>query len=251
MKTDTEVKPLYRIEPRLSRVCDIPSRNRPREQLERVGPSNVSDEVLIAILLRAGVKGMNVVDLAQYLLMQYQSLTAISKASMDELAAIRGMGRVKAQILKAALELARRLSEETTPDQPRVSTPSEAARILRERARSMEEEVFWVLLLDTRNRLKRTPVEVTRGLINASLVHPREVFKEAIRNTCSAVILAHNHPSGDPSPSPEDLQITRQLIAAGKIIEIDVLDHVILGRQRELNGTDFISLRESGLVAFS
>ncbi len=240
----------YSAEPYPSRVRDLPPRLRPREIMERMGAANVPDQVLLAILLRAGTSGFNVVDLAGHLLVRYQSLTALSMASTEELIEVKGMGPVKAQILKAALELARRLSEEATAENPKISTPEEAARLVRERARTCEEEIFWILLLDTRSRLKRPPVEVSRGLINASLVHPREVFKEAIRTSCAAVILAHNHPSGDPSPSAEDLRVTRQLVEAGKIIEIDVLDHVILGRRRDPDGTDFVSLRESGLVKF-
>lgn len=250
VNTHPDTQPEYHIEPRLSRVCDMPSRSRPREIMDRVGAENVSDQVLLAILLRAGTRGFNVVDLAGHLMLHYQSLTALSQASIDDLVKIKGLGRVKAQILKAALELARRLAEEATAENPKISTPEEAARLLRERARTCEEEIFWILLLDARSRLKRPPVEVSRGLINASLVHPREVFKEAIRTSCAAVILAHNHPSGDPSPSPEDLRVTRQLVEAGKIIEIDVLDHVILGRRRDLDGTDYVSLRESGMVKF-
>ena len=245
MNTDPE----YAIPPR--RVADIPERQRPRELFDRFGGEHVSDEVLLAILLRSGVRGVNVVDLAHQLLLDYGSLAAVAQASTDELAGRRGMGRVKAQVLKAALELARRLAEETAPARQRIRTPEDAARLLRARAGARETESFWVLLLDTKNQLRRPPVEVSSGLLNASLAHPREVFKEAIRSLSAAIVLAHNHPSGDPTPSAEDLRITRQLVEAGRIVDIPVLDHVILGHRAEGREKDFCSLRESGLVAFT
>ncbi len=240
---------VYEIAPR--RVADIPERQRPRELFERFGAENVSDDVLLALVLRSGVHGMNVVDLSRQLLDKYGSLTALSQISVNELAAIKGLGKVKAQVLKAALELARRLTEESTPARIPVKAPADAARLLRDRARTREEEAFWVLLLDARCCLRRPPVEVTRGLLDASLVHPREVFKEAIRSASAALVLVHNHPSGDPSPSEEDIRITRQLVEAGRVVDIRVLDHVILGRAASGDGCDFSSLRESGIVDFS
>lgn len=241
---------LYEIRPTAPRVRDMPSRERPREMFDRVGAENVSDADLLAIILRSGVKGTSVVELAQRLLAHYGSLTALAQVSADELAGIKGMGKVKGQVLKAALELARRMAQESTPQQETITTPEQAARILREFARPREEEAFWVLALDTKNRLKRPPIEVTRGLVDASLIHPREVFREAIRTASAAVVLAHNHPSGDPAPSAEDIRITRQIVQAGRIVGIDVLDHVVLGRQRGEGQVDFFSFREAGLVDF-
>ncbi|NCC52608.1 MAG: DNA repair protein RadC, partial [Spartobacteria bacterium] len=168
----------------------------------------------------------------------------------SELASIRGMGKVKAQVLKCALDIGRRMIEEAVPERAVVHTPDMAARILRMTTRSRTEESFWVLGLDTKNRLLRAPIEITKGLLDASLVHPREVFREAIRLGCAAIILGHNHPSGDPTPSGEDLRITRQLVEAGKIINISVLDHVVIGHHVQNGGSDFISLRETGLVNF-
>ena len=231
-------------------VADIPSRHRPREQLERVGAENVADEVLLAVLLRSGVRGANVVDVARGLLQKYGPITALAQVSADDLAKFRGVGRVKAQVLKAALELAQRMTEEAMPERRFIRSPEDAARLLGERARTREGEAFWVLLLDTRRSLKREPVEITRGLLDASLVHPREVFKEAIRSNSAAVVLVHNHPSGDPTPSPEDIRITKQLVEAGRIVEIQVLDHVIIGRADEGGASGFYSLREGGVVAF-
>jgi len=239
---------LYPIPPR--RVADIPSRQRPRELFERLGAERVSDEVLLALLLRCGMRGLNVVDLAHNLLLEYGSLTALSQAPVQELTKKKGIGPVKAQILRAALELGRRLNEESAPERPFIRTPEDAARVLRGRASARETEAFWVLLLDTKNRLRQTPVEISTGLLNASLAHPREVFKEAIRCLSAAVVLVHNHPSGDPAPSAEDIKITRQLVEAGRIVDIPVLDHIILGRSTEAGGKDYYSLRESGAVSF-
>jgi DNA repair protein RadC len=239
---------LYSLEP--IRVADIPSRQRPREQFERMGAESVPEDVLLALILRSGVQGMNVVDLARGLIQQYGSLTELAKASVEDLSRMRGMGKVKAQVLKAALELAKRLSEESAPTRHTIRSPEDAAGILRERMRTREEESFWVLLLDGKNRLVKAPIEVTRGLLDASLVHPREVFKEAIRSSSAAVVLAHNHPSGDPNPSAEDIRITKQLVEAGRIVDIHVLDHVVLGRQSASGNADFFSFREAGIVEF-
>lgn len=239
----------YEISPR--RVKDLPEQERPREVFARDGAEAVSDRVLLSILLRTGTTGVSVVEIADRLIEHYGSLTALAQVSADDLQSIKGIGRVKAQILKAALELARRLAREGMPAQALVRTPEDAAQLLRSSARLLEQEVFWVLVLDTRYRLRRPPIDVTQGLINASLVHPREVFREAVRSSSAAVVLVHNHPSGDPTPSSEDLRITRQLVEAGKVMDIEVLDHVILGRAAGDDGRDFVSLRESGLVNFN
>lgn len=229
-------------------VKEIPERLRPRELLERQGVQAVQDDVLIAVLLRSGVKGRNVVDLSRELLKRFGSLSALACSSVDEIASVHGMGKVKAQVLMSALELGRRMNDETRPRRTVVKGPGDVADLLGDRARLLEKEVFWVLLLDARNGVRGEPVEVSVGLLDASLVHAREVFRDAVRNACGAVILAHNHPSGDTTPSAEDLKITRQLVEAGKVIDIKVLDHVILG-----GGSTgaFISLREQGLVSFS
>lgn len=242
--------PSYVIEPGVWRVRDIPERLRPREEMARAGAEHVSDDVLLAIILRSGVKGVNVVDLARQLIKTYGSLAALAAASPAELATIKGMGPVKAQVLAAALEIARRYSQEAAPKRPRVRTPEDAAVLLRDDVRSLDQEVFWVLLLDSKNFLKGKPVEITSGLLDASLVHPREVFKEAIRLSTAAVVLAHNHPSGDPAPSSEDVRITKQLVEAGRIVDIKVLDHVILGKATGQGLPDFLSMREQGVVSF-
>lgn len=238
----------YQISPR--RMCDLPAGERPRELFARVGPGNMTDAQLLALLLRSGIRGSSVIELAEQLLQQHGSLTAMAELSADDLRRCKGVGPVKAQIVKAALELARRMTQERLPAAVIVRTPEEAARLVRDEARQETQEVFWVLLLDTRYRLRRPPQVVTRGILDASLVHPREVFKEAIRSSSAAVVLVHNHPSGDPSPSAEDIRITRQLVEAGRVMQIEVLDHVIVGRAGAGQSADFVSLREAGLVAF-
>jgi DNA repair protein RadC len=231
-------------------VRDIPLRLRPREEFERRGAAQVSDAVLLALILRSGTRGCNVVDLANRLLIRFGSLTALSRAEVDEIRKEHGMGKVKAQVLKAALELGRRIAEERIGDAPCLNTPAAVADLLREEVRGLDREHFWVLPLNTRNRLSAPPEVSSRGTLDASLVHPREVFKKAIKTDCAAVIVAHNHPSGDPSPSATDLQITRKLVEAGKVLGVKLLDHVVLGRARCGFENDYISLRESGLVEF-
>lgn len=240
----------YEISPR--RIADVPERYRPREIMRREGFENVSVATLLAVILRSGVRGTSVLDLSDRLLNEYGSLSALSHATISEIRKkkIKGIGEVKLQVIQAALELARRMSKEDHSENQCVRTPEDAARVLRADVIGKTQEHFWVLLLDTKYRMRRPPLEVTKGILDASLVHPREVFKEAIRSSSAAVVLLHNHPSGDPSPSSEDIRITRQLVDAGKIMDIQVLDHVILGRRTREADKDFVSLRESGLVDF-
>jgi DNA repair protein RadC len=241
----------YEIEPSSWRVKDLPEGMRPREEIERRGVEHVADSVLIAVLLRTGVRGVNVVDLAHGLMRRYGSLTALAGASVEELSAVKGIGSVKAQILKSALEIGRRLTCEAVPTGTPIRTPGDAARVLRDHMRSLDQEQFWVLHLNAKNCLKSQPVAVTSGLLDASLVHPREVFRDAVRSATAAVVLVHNHPSGDPTPSAEDIRITRQLVESGKIMDIKVLDHVIIGKPGPRADREFLSMRELGVVDFA
>ncbi len=234
----------------LYRVCDMPERLRPREEVERSGVENVADDILLAIVLRSGVQGLNVIELARSMLRRYGSLSGIAKASAEELTSTPGIGPVKAQVLRATLELGSRLAREATDAEYVIRAPEDVARLLRPRARTLEQETFWVLLLDAKNRLKGQPLDVTQGILDASLVHPREVFREAVRAASAAIVVAHNHPSGDPTPSAEDVRITRQLVSAGRVVDIKVLDHVVVGRSSAERPQDFVSLRESGVVNF-
>ena len=245
-------KPIeYSIRPQALRVCDMPAQLRPREEFERVGAENVSDAVLLALILRTGTKGMNVVEVSQRLLSAFGSLTALAKATVKDLQSIDSIGPVKAQMIKAAMELAQRLTRESVGESPIVTTPEQAAAVLRERARVLQTEVFWALMLDSKNRLIGEPKQISQGTLNSSLVHPRELFKKAVEHSCAAMILAHNHPSGDPTPSSEDIKITKQLISAGEVMGIKVLDHIVIGHRKHHNSVDFLSLREAGLVQFA
>lgn len=240
----------YVIEESAMQVRDIPASLRPREEMARLGPENVSDVVLLAIILRTGTQGVNVVNLAQAILNHYDgSLTQLAGASIEELKKFKGISDVKAQMLMAALQIGRNMTREAVPEGARIKTPTDAVKALIHEARHLDTEVFWTLHLDSRNCLRRPPEVITQGLLDASLVHPREVFRDAIRSATAAVLLAHNHPSGDPTPSAEDIRITRQLVEAGKVIDIKVLDHVIIGRHA--SPTDgFVSMREQGVVDF-
>ncbi len=248
MSEAREQSNVYRIHEQ--RVHELPRGQQPRELVDELGVQNVQEEVLLAIILRTGVPSKNVLELSRELITSYGSLTELSKAPTEELTAIVGLGPVKVQILQCALELARRLSKEGGPDRPVVRTPEEAVAIFRDLVRAEDVENFWALHLDTRYRLIGKPRQISRGILDASLVHPREVFREAVRSSAAAMILLHNHPSGDTTPSGEDIRITRQLVEAGKVMGIDVLDHVILGRLIEGHEIEHASLRESGLVEF-
>lgn len=244
----------YEIPPTRWTVKELPKRMQPREEVERLGVRYVSDATLLAILLRSGTRGQNVVELADVLLRKYGSLTALSTTSIQELTRdeqVKGLGKVKAQVLLAALEVGRRLQQEAIPERTRICTPEDAVRILAADVATLSREVFWSLNLDTKNRLQGRPQEISQGILDASLVHPREVFREAIRSASAAVVLAHNHPSGDPCPSAEDIRITRQLVEAGRIVDIRVLDHIIIGAQRGAELPEFTSLREDGMVDFA
>jgi len=235
----------------LSRIKDLPGHRRPRELALEAGVDQVPDEVLVAILLRAGIRGQSVIDLARQVLDLHQgSLSRLTEASHDELCAIKGIGKVKALELRAALELGSRAVHQESERLPLIREPKHVLSLLQKETTQLDQEVFWVLLLDQKYRLRRAPVAATKGILNASLVHPREVFREAIRMSAAAVIVAHNHPSGDPTPSAEDIQITRQLLETGKIVDIQLLDHIIIGGKCP-HPAPYTSLREAGLVDFS
>jgi len=218
---------------------------RPRERLQAHGPEALRNAEFIAILLRTGIKGLNAVEVADQLLRQYGSLTALAKASVQDLCKVKGIGRDKAVTLLAAFSLARQMALEMRNDSPVLDSPEAVANLMREDARLQEVETFQALLLNTRRRLIRI-VRVSNGTLDTILVHPREVFKAAIAANAAAMVLIHNHPSGDPTPSEADIKVTRDLIRAGQLLKIDVLDHVILGRASPDRSRDYVSLRELG-----
>ena len=234
----------------LSRIKDLPGHRRPRELALEAGLANVPDEVLVAILLRAGIRGQSVIDLARQVLDRHQgSLARLAEASHEELRAIKGIGAVKALELRAALELGRRATGERANPLPLVREPAHVLDLLKTETARLDQEVFWVLLLDQKYRLRRAPEAVTKGILDASFAHPREVFREAIRMAAAAIIVAHNHPSGDPTPSAEDVRATRQLVETGKIVGIQLLDHIVVGGKKP-HPAPYVSLREAGLVEF-
>lgn len=227
------------------RIHDLPSQERPRERLVAHGADALKDSEHIAILLRTGMKGLSAIHVAEQLLKKFGTLDNLARASLDELRKVPGVGRDKAIALKSAFTLAQRMAQQLRADSPTLDTPERVADLLREEYRLYEVENFQVLLLNTRRKLIRIE-KISQGTLDTILVHPREVFKSAITAGAAAVILAHNHPSGDPSPSESDIKVTRDLIRAGQLLKIDVLDHIILGTKTKERSRDFVSLRELG-----
>jgi DNA repair protein RadC len=228
------------------KLKDQPTSERPRERLREKGPDSLSHGELIAILLRTGLKGANVVEIGKSLVQRHGSLHQLAKASWEELAKEAGIGPDKAVTLVAAFALARRLVKEEVGESPMLDTPEAVATLLREETRLLSAEVFQVLLLNVRRRLIGKPVKIADGTLDTILVHPREVFRSAIAASAAAVVLVHNHPSGDPTPSEANIKVTRDLIRAGQLLKIEVLDHVILGRRTQDRERDYVSLRELG-----
>jgi DNA repair protein RadC len=227
------------------RIKDMPSHLRPRERLMESGPDALHHAELIAILLRTGLRGSSAVDVARDILSRYPSLDGLSRASLDDLRRIKGVGRDKAIALVSAFALARRMVREIRSENPVLDTPERIADLLREENRSFPVETFQAVLLNTRRRLLRV-ARIAEGTLDTILVHPREVFKQAIASEAAALVLVHNHPSGDPTPSEADIKVTRDLIRAGQLLKIEVLDHVILGRATVERPRDYVSLRELG-----
>lgn len=212
---------------------------RPRERLARVGPGGLSSRELLAAVLGTGARGSSALDVADSLLAA--GLHGLAARGLHELEAVRGLGRAKAARVVAALELGARLASQDHAPAPCLQSPAEAARHLMPRYSPRPVETFGLLALDARHRLKREAV-ISVGCLTASLVHPREVFQEAVVSRAAAIVLFHNHPSGDPEPSAEDLALTRRLAAAGTLMGIEVLDHLVLGAGR------YVSLKERGAL---
>ena len=229
------------------RIKDQPASERPRERLAEKGPGALTHAEMIAILLRTGLKGANAVEIGRQLLKKYDdSLQALAQASVDDLRQVKGIGRDKAVTLVAAFALARAMAEDLQRESPVLETPEAIANLLREGNRLLAVETFQIVLLNTRRRLIRVIKKISDGTLDTLLVHPREVFRAAIAANAAAVVLVHNHPSGDPTPSEADIKVTRDLIRAGQLLKIDVLDHVIIGRATPERPKDYVSLRELG-----
>jgi DNA repair protein RadC len=227
------------------RIKDLPLPERPRERLVALGTDGLNNADLIAILLRTGTKGQSAIQVARQMIDKFRSLEALGRASLDELQGFKGVGRDKAVTLKSAFTLASRMAQELRYDSPLLDQPDRIADLLREENRFYEVENFQVVLLNTRRRLIRVE-KIAQGTLDSLLVHPREVFKLAIAASASAIVLVHNHPSGDPSPSEADIKVTRDLIRAGQLLKMEVLDHIILGRRTPERPKDYLSLREQG-----
>lgn len=230
-------------------ISDLPADERPRERYERLGASALSLPELLAILLRTGVRGSSAMTMATRLLEKYDgSLVRMANAPIGELRRYPGLGQAKATTLGAAFELARRMMLENLPEQVDISSPETVADYLRLHIAHPDQEEFHVIMLNTRNQVLNDAC-ITVGLMDRSLVHAREVFRNAIRTGCASVIIGHNHPSGDPRPSPEDKAITDTLVAAGELLDIRVLDHVILGRKEaDPRGVGFFSFGRAGML---
>lgn len=222
------------------KIRDLPNDDRPRERLALSGERAVSTAELLAIIMRTGSGGENVLRLAERMLAHFRGLSGVSRATITELQAIKGVGQVKAIEIKAALELGRRLTATAPEERPKISSPTDAANLLMSEMMLLEQEHLRLILLDTRNRVIQTPT-IYMGSLNTSVVRVGELFRPAIRENAAAIIVTHNHPSGDPTPSPEDVNVTRQIVKAGKLLDIELLDHLIFGLQR------FCSLKERGL----
>jgi DNA repair protein RadC len=227
------------------RIKDLPDSERPRERLAANGADALKNSELIAILLRTGLKGMSAIQVAEQILHKFGSLDNLGKASLEDLQKVKGIGRDKAIALKAAFTLARRMALELRQDGPTLDNPESIAGLLREDNRAYDVEHFQVVLLNTRRKLIRVDV-VSQGTLDTLLVHAREVFRAAISANAAAIVIVHNHPSGDPTPSEADIKVTRDLIRAGQLLKIDVLDHVILGRASRERAEDYVSLRALG-----
>jgi len=222
------------------RISDLHESDRPRERLETLGPQALTNAELIAILLRVGVKGENAVEVGQRLLQEFGGLQGLHRAPFEELMNQHGLGEAKASQIKAAIELGRRLTVEAPEEKLSINSPADAAALVQYEMSALEQEHLRVILLDRRNKVLEI-VEVYKGSATSAQMRIGELFKEAIRKNASAIIVTHNHPSGDPTPSPDDVAVTRAIVQAGKLLDIDVLDHLIIGSGK------WISLKEKGL----
>ncbi|MEO0131098.1 MAG: DNA repair protein RadC [candidate division WOR-3 bacterium] len=228
-------------------IRDLPKSERPRERLEKFGSEALSAQELLALILGKGIKGESVMMTAQKLLSRFGSLKAISEASIEELKEIRGLGKAKACQIKACFEIARRINssdefnfEKQIRVKP-VAQPKDVYELIKSKLVNYKKEHFFVLSFDSRNQFKGCD-EISVGILNENLVHPRETFEAAIRRNSVQIIIAHNHPSGDPEPSEDDLIITKRLVEAGKILGIEVIDHIIVTK------TSFFSFKHKGLI---
>lgn len=232
----------------LNQNTDIACSEQPQQRFEAYGAAALSDTELIALLLHTGIRGHSVLQLASQLLGQVGSLSGILSWQPTDFQRLRGIGRAKARQLTALAEIGRRLMKEPINKAPILNRPELIAAFMRPYVQGLEVEKFWVVCLNRKNRLKKL-VEITSGTATSSLAHPREVFRPAIQHGATAVVCIHNHPSGDPAPSAADVQVTRQLRDAAKAVDIELLDHVIIGTTTaDPRGIGYSSFREAGVI---
>ena len=221
-------------------IHDLPREERPRERLVELGEQALSVQELLQIILGRGIAGESVAVTAQKLLSQFGSLEKLSEASIEELSSIKGIGPAKATQIKAVFEIGRRISTQIPSYKSKeLNNPQKVHKLIKNKLKNYHKEHFYIILLNSRNW---SIAEISIGSLNASIVHPREVFSEAIKNKAASVIFVHNHPSGDPEPSEDDLEITKRLVNGGKILGIEVVDHIIVAKDR------FMSFKEKKLI---
>ncbi|MFJ7753268.1 RadC family protein [Peribacillus muralis] len=222
-------------------IRDYPKEERPRERFLEDGPQSLSNQELLALLLRTGTREESVLQLAGRLINSFKGLRLLKEATVEELTGIKGIGEAKAIHILASVELGRRINRLNDQDRYVIRSPEDGANYCMEEMRFLSQEHFVCLYLNTKNQvLQKTTVFI--GSLNASIVHPREVFKEAFRRSAASIICLHNHPSGDPTPSREDIEVTKRLVECGRIIGIEVLDHIIIGEHK------YVSLKEKGYL---
>jgi DNA repair protein RadC len=226
--------------PTIHRIQDFETNDRPRERLEKLGAGALSNAELLAILLRTGLPGENAVQVGQRLLKHFGGLSGLHRTTFDELKKQKGVGEAKASQILAAIEMGHRLAKEELDDKPVIKSPADAAALVQYEMSGLPQENLWVFLLDTRNRVMKIE-KLYKGSLNASTVRIGELFKSALTNNAASIILAHNHPSGDPTPSPEDVALTRAVQQAGRLLDVEVLDHIVIGHNK------FVSLKDKGL----
>ena len=233
-----EAQPRYNL-----RISEMPSDERPRERLEKYGAQNLSHAELIAILLRMGSSRESALDMARRIVSRYGTLRGLARASFSELTQLDGVGKAKAAQIQAGLELGQRLRNDPRLERRAINNPQDVFDLLGDEMSLLTQEHLKVVLLDTKNRVMEVD-EVYKGNVNSSMVRAAEVFRAAVKANATSILLAHNHPSGNPTPSAQDAHVTADLVKAGKLLGIDVLDHVIIGHPAE---KAFVSLKEQGI----
>jgi DNA repair protein RadC len=222
-------------------IRDYPTDERPRERMVQNGAASLSNQELLAIILRTGTKSESVLQLSNRVLTTFEGFRLLKEASLEEITNINGIGQAKAVQIMAAVEIGRRISNLAYDDRYSIRSPEDGANYVMNDMRFLSQEHFVCLYLNTKNQVLHKQT-IFIGSLNASIVHPREVFKEAFRRSAASIICIHNHPSGDPTPSREDIEVTKRLVECGKIIGIEVLDHLIIGEKK------YVSLKEKGYL---